>query len=67
MELSSLLRILVSILVVGIIIFGWWYNSAKQKGKRGEKRIHDILSQLPDEYYLLDDVVLKTQRGNDTD
>lgn len=59
----SLLRILVSIVVVGIIIFGWWYNSAKQKGKRGEKRIHDILSQLPDEYFLLDDVVLKTQRG----
>ena len=58
-----LLRIIISIIVVGVIIFGWWYNSPKQKGKRGEKRIHDILSQLPDEYQVLDDIVLQTQRG----
>ena len=63
MELPPVLRILISIIVVGIIIFGWWYNSAKQKGKRGEKRIHELLSKLPDEYYILDDVVLKTEKG----
>ena len=63
MDLPPLLRTLISIVVVVIIIFGWWYNSAKQKGKRGEKRIHNILSQLPDEYFVLDDVVLKTQKG----
>ena len=48
---------------VGLVIFGWWYNSPQQKGKRGETRVHDILMQLPDEYYVLDDVVLKTERG----
>ena len=61
--MSSFLAILFILAVVGLIVLFCWYNSPQQKGKRGEKKVHDILSQLPDEYYLLDDVVLKTQRG----
>lgn len=57
------LSILVIIALVALIIFVWWYNSPKQKGKRGEARIHDAILQLPDEYYVLDDVVLFTDRG----
>ena len=29
----------------------------------GEERVHNILMQLPDEYYLIDDVVLETGKG----
>ena len=61
--MSSFLSILVIVAIVGLTIFGWWYNSPKQKGKRGEMRIHDILMQLPDEYHVMDDVMLKTTNG----
>ena len=61
--MSSFLPILIFVLFVGLTIFGFWYNSPKQKGKRGELRVHDILMQLPDEYHVLDDVVLNTERG----
>ncbi len=61
--MSLLLYIAILIAVVGAIIFGWWYNSPEQKGKRGEIRVHDILSHLSDEYHILNDVVLKTERG----
>jgi len=33
------------------------------KGKVGEIRVHNILSQLPDDYTVLDDVVLRTANG----
>ena len=33
------------------------------KGKAGEKKVHNILSKLPAEYTLLEDVVLFTERG----
>lgn len=55
--------ILVIILFVGLFIFGVWYNSPKQKGKRGENWVHDLLMQLPEEYHVLDDVVLNTESG----
>lgn len=57
------LSILVFVAIIGLVIFGWWYNSPKQKGKRGEQRVHDILSRLPEDYHILDDVVLKTDKG----
>ena len=41
--MSSFLSILLIAAVIGLTIFGWWYNSPKQKGKRGEMRIQDIL------------------------
>ena len=61
--MSMFLSIVVLILVVGLMVFGWWYNLPEQKGKRGEIRVHDILSHLSDEYHILNDVVLKTVRG----
>ena len=57
------LPILVIIAVLGFGIFIWWYNSPEQKGKRGEKQVHKILSMLPPEYHVLDDVVLETSNG----
>ncbi|MBR1882786.1 MAG: NERD domain-containing protein [Muribaculaceae bacterium] len=61
--MSAFTSIIIIILVLGIVIFRLWYNSPKQKGKRGEKKVHNILSHLSEEYHVLDDVVLKTQRG----
>lgn len=59
----QVLSILFFCLVIAIAIYLKWYNSPVQKGKRGEQRVHDILMQLPDEYFILDDVVLPTNRG----
>ena len=61
--MASVFSMLVLIAVVGLIIFGWWYNSPKQKGKRGENRVHEHLLALPEEYHVFDDVVLNTNRG----
>ena len=61
--MSSFMSILVILIIIGLVIFGWWYNSPQQKGKRGEMRVHDILLQLSDEYHLMDDVVLETEKG----
>lgn len=57
------LSILIIIVFVALLIYLRWYNSPKQKGKRGEAKIHDVIMQLPNEYYVLDDVVLPTNRG----
>lgn len=54
---------LILVIVIGLVVYSWWYNSPKQKGKRGEQRVHDILSLLPEGYHVLDDVVLKTDKG----
>lgn len=61
--METLLSILIFVAILGLVIFGWWYNSPKQKGKRGEQRVHDILSHLSGDYHVLDDVVLKTDKG----
>ena len=45
--MQSFLSILIFAAIVGLVVFGWWYNSLKQKGKRGEQRVHDILSHFP--------------------
>ena len=54
---------LIIILFVVLTIFFAWYNSAKQKGKRGEMRVFSMLSQLSDEYYILNDLVFPTEKG----
>ena len=51
------------IVVVGIAILVSWLNSPHAKGKAGEKWVHKILMKLPDDYYIMDDVVLNTVRG----
>lgn len=55
-------------------IFGAIFKSPKRKGIRGEKRVDEVLSKLNSavsedlaglspEYHILDDVILKTDRG----
>ncbi len=51
------------IILVGLGIYRHWYNSPQEKGKRGETRVHDILSHLPIDYHVLNDVVLQTEKG----
>lgn len=50
-------------LIIGIVIFIRWYNSPQQKGKRGEAKVRKILSHLPDEYRVLNNIMLKTENG----
>ena len=57
------LYIIIAVIVGGAFILSWWYNSPKYKGKEGENRVHNILMQLPDDYVILDDVVLPTNKG----
>lgn len=52
--------------IVGFICFGIfmiWYNSPKQKGKRGEKQVYNKLMKLSDDYTIINDVVLYTKSG----
>ncbi|MBO4560540.1 MAG: NERD domain-containing protein [Bacteroidaceae bacterium] len=39
------------------------HNTPEYKGKEGETIVHNILTQLPEEYLVLDDIMLKTNRG----
>ena len=59
----QLITPLIIILVVALFSYLAWYNSAKQKGKRGEMRVSAILSQLSDEYTILNDLVFRTEKG----
>lgn len=45
--------------IVAIVVLG----SPAAKGRTGEKHIAKLLEQLPPEYTVLNDVVLKTERG----
>ena len=60
---SFFLSILIPVAFICLVFFGWWYNSPRQKGKRGEQRVYDVLSNLSEEYHILDDVILKTKNG----
>lgn len=54
---------LIFILFAAYTVYLAWYNSARQKGKRGERRVLAKLSQLPDEYTILNDLVFRTENG----
>lgn len=54
---------IILIISISLSLYLLWYNSAKQKGKRGELRVSSLLSQLSDEYILLNDVVFRTDKG----
>ena len=56
--------ILFLIAIVGIVVLVSWYNSPRQKGARGERKVTEILSHLPDGYHVMNDVIL--QIGNRT-
>ena len=57
------LYIIIAVVVGSLIILKWRYNSPFYKGKEGENRVHNILMQLPDDYVILDDVVMQTNKG----
>lgn len=59
----QLLSLLIILLIAVPFIYLTWYNSATQKGKRGEMRISSILSQLPNEYTVLNDLIFQTEKG----
>ena len=61
--MPTLFTMLFIIAAIALVAYGMWYNSPSQKGKRGELRVHEILSHLPSDYHVLDDVVLQTSRG----
>ena len=61
--MDTFLFIVISLAIICLSILSWWYNSPAYKGKEGENRVHNILLQLPDDYVILDDVVLRTDRG----
>jgi len=47
----------------GLVFVVHKIRSPKIKGKRGESRVFHILKKLPDEYCLLNDIMLKTKNG----
>lgn len=57
--------VIIIVLVAGFAIWllGQWLNSPRYKGKAGEARVVGALSQLPEGYYQLSDVVFKTNHG----
>lgn len=62
--MTSVIAILVIVALVGLFILRARYNSPKNIGKRGEARVDNLLKDLPQGYYVLNDVVLKTDRGS---
>ncbi len=54
---------LIFILFIALAIYFAWYNSARQKGKRGEMYVFSILSQLSEEYTIMNDLVFRTKKG----
>ena len=55
--------IIIAITVFALFLYGVWCSTASYKGKAGENKVHNILMQLPDEYYVFKDVILKTKKG----
>ena len=54
-------------LVVALKVFLLWWNSPKQKGARGERRVAQLLrAGLPDEYRIMNDVYLPLPDGTTT-
>lgn len=57
------LTFVILIVVIGLFAFRVIRNTPKHKGKEGELHVHNTLAQLPDEYIVLEDVILETTRG----
>ena len=65
-KLSALPYVLVLLLGVFTLVM-LWLGSARQKGKRGEKRVYNILSKsLPDGFIVLNDIYLPSSDGTTT-
>lgn len=57
------LGIILIVLVIAFIVWRAFRNTPEHKGREGELHVHNILAQLPEDYTVLDDVVLKTNNG----
>jgi hypothetical protein len=57
------LGIILIVLVIAFIVSRAFRNTPEHKGREGELHVHIILAQLPEEYTVLDDVVLKINSG----
>lgn len=55
--------IVVVLILAAFVVFIALRNTPESKGKAGEKHVHKILTQLPEEYTVLDDVILQTSSG----
>ena len=55
--------IIITLLLGGFIGVRELRNSPEHKGKVGEKKVQNLLMQLPDEYLIMDDIMLRTSRG----
>lgn len=57
----TLFSILAIAIVVGILFYCMKFmpSQAEYRGRRGEQKVFSILKKLPDEYYLLNDIVLQ--------
>lgn len=62
-EIYNILFILIAATIIILFIRRGWISTATYKGHVGEDRVHNILMQLPDEYYVFKDVMLKTKKG----
>lgn len=57
------ISIIFIVLVIAFIVSRAFRNTPEHKGREGEFHVHNILAQLPEEYTVIDDVVLKTNSG----
>ena len=57
------LSIVIILLFLGMMLYLRWRNSPEQIGKRGELYVDKILQQLPEEYIVINDIILPTERG----
>lgn len=55
--------ILLLVIIIAIVASKCGHKIPILIGRQGEMEVHNILMQLPDEYYLLEDIILKTPRG----
>lgn len=55
--------IILILAIVAFVVVKEYKNAPTTKGKAGELRVHNILSQLPEGYFVFDDVVLETNGG----
>lgn len=56
--------IVLLLLCLALSVLNSWLHSPKYKGRKGEERAHKVLEQLPDDYTIIDDVVLVTNSGS---
>lgn len=51
------------LIVICIIVFRILLRNPSYKGRAGENRVSYILSKLPDQYLVIDNIIIPTQRG----